>query len=441
MTSPEPNGSAAVRALSALSASVRGHLEETVLPLCGWDPSVPLLETIPDLAGRRLAFFRKNLRRGGSARVMVEQLAALEPTGAAADVYTFEPGVDPGLAAEIRRRCPSVKRMRRVNRRLAAWDSLAWESGPRRHELFVTTDIQDPLIYAATLAKFGLPPPRVAAILHEEYDRYLEFLKPHAARLSAVCLDYDFTGRVRSVYGPALPLAVVAPLFPLAAEEPAPDRRLRGLLGIPEGDRVIAYAGRLDRNKQIERLAELLEALLAEGRENVWLLLAGRWEDDAYRREAAALFNRVAPGRRLRLLDRVRDAGPQDSLASVYAAADIFVFASRVEGFYPLVILEAQMAGLPVVCTAVGGLGRAIRDGVTGFLVPAEANAEGARFGEASAAIFADRVRALLEDPGLRERIGAAGRETASFLTAHYPFAPLFRKWISRVLAGGPGHE
>jgi glycosyltransferase involved in cell wall biosynthesis len=434
MSSPDPGGSAAARALAGLSENVRRHLEETVLPLCGWNPAVPVSETIPDWSGIRLAFFRKNLRRGGSARVMVEQLAALQPTGAAADVYTFEPGVDPALAAEIRGRCPAVRRMRRVSRRLAAWDSLAWESGPRRHDLFVTTDIQDPLIYAGTLAKLGLPPPRVAALMHEEYARYLEFLKPHAARLSAVCLDYDFTGRLRAVYGPALPAAVVAPLFPPSAEPPFEAGRLRGLLGIPEGDRVLAYAGRLDRNKQIERLADLLETLLEEGRENVWLLLAGRWEDEAYRREVAARFNRATPGRRLRLLDRVRDAGPLASLAPVYAAADLFVFASRVEGFYPLVILEAQLAGLPVVCTGAGGLGRAILDGVTGYQVPTEAGPEGVRFGAQSHTVFVDRVRALLEDPALRARIGAAGREAVSFLTTHYPFAPLFRKWIGSLL-------
>ena len=435
MTSPETSGSAATRALALLPAPLRRHLETAVLPLCGWDPAADVPEIGNELGGRRLAFGRATLCRGGSARVMIEQLAALEGFGAESDVYAFEPGRDPAVEAEIRARCPSVRRIRRVARRLAAWNTLALAAALRRHDLFVSSDIHDPLIFAATVRRLRIMrPPRVAVVMHEAYDRYLEFLRPHAPRIAAFCLDYDFTARLRAVYGPAIPAGIVAPLFPFAGEKAAGGGDLRRALGIPEDAQVLAYAGRLDRNKRIGLLADLLDDLLAEGRDRVWLLLAGRWEDDAYRREIEARFGReaVSPaGRRLRLSDRLRVAVSPPALGPVFSAADVFVFGSAIEGFYPLVVMEAQHAGLPVVCTGVGGLGRTILDGVTGCLVPTEPGSAEAGLRPDTRPAFADRVRLLLDGPEARARIGAAGRDVVDFLTAHYPFGRRFRRWLA----------
>jgi glycosyltransferase involved in cell wall biosynthesis len=441
MTFPDHPGTPAQRALAALPEPVRRHLERVVLPMTGWNPADEAPETVPKIENKRLAFCRRNLRRGGSARVMIEQMAALEPTGAAMEVLAFDEGADPAVIEEIRARCPAVRRITRVSRRLASFHSLLWKTWPGRHDLFVSTDIQDPLIFAASVRKFRLMrPPRVAVVMHEEYDRYLEFLRPHADRIAAYCLDYDFTDRFRAVFGPGAKAGIVAPLFPLDQEASAPGGSMRRELGIPEDGRVLAYAGRLDRNKQIERLAEVLEDLLAEGRDGVWLLLAGRWEDEEYRREFAARLDRdvaTPSGRRIRLADRVREAGVTPSLDPVFAAADIFVFASRVEGFYPLVVMEAQQAGLPVVGTEVGGLGRVILDGVTGCLAPGVPGSDGVAFGPETRRVFGERVRMLLDDPAARRRIGDAGRSQVAILTKHYPFGRLFRRWVAGVLETG----
>lgn len=65
----------------------------------------------------------------------------------------------------------------------------------------------------------------------------------------------------------------------------------------------------------------------------------------------------------------------------------------------PLCILEAMAAGRPVVATDVGDVSRIVVDGETGFVVPAQDDAA-----------FADRVRRLVENEGLRAAMGAAGR-------------------------------
>jgi len=65
-------------------------------------------------------------------------------------------------------------------------------------------------------------------------------------------------------------------------------------------------------------------------------------------------------------------------------------------------IIEAMLTGLPVVATDIRGPREQVVDGQTGFLVPA---------GEA--APLAQALGRLVAEPGLRARLGAAGRERA----------------------------
>ena len=88
-------------------------------------------------------------------------------------------------------------------------------------------------------------------------------------------------------------------------------------------------------------------------------------------------------------------------VAQYYQAADIYLHASRADTF-PTSVLEALACGTPVVATAVGGIPEQIADGETGYLVPA---------GDSLA--MAARVKQLLENGDLRQRMGARAAETA----------------------------
>jgi D-inositol-3-phosphate glycosyltransferase len=88
---------------------------------------------------------------------------------------------------------------------------------------------------------------------------------------------------------------------------------------------------------------------------------------------------------------------PQSELVAYYRAADVAIVPSRTESF-GLVALEAESCGTPVVASDVGGLRTAVRDGVTGLLVPPDGPRGYARGLE----------RLLLDDP-LRLAMGAAG--------------------------------
>jgi glycosyltransferase involved in cell wall biosynthesis len=92
-------------------------------------------------------------------------------------------------------------------------------------------------------------------------------------------------------------------------------------------------------------------------------------------------------------------AGHHDRIANVLAALDVCALASREESF-PVSILEAMAAELPVVATAVGGVAEMVVDGATGRLVPPRRPDR-----------LASALIPVVGDATLRRRLGAAGRE------------------------------
>lgn len=92
-------------------------------------------------------------------------------------------------------------------------------------------------------------------------------------------------------------------------------------------------------------------------------------------------------------------AGFKDDVFSYINAVDILVLSSFGEGL-PRVILEAMLAGKPVVASNVTGSSELVIDGETGFLVPA-----------GHPALFADAILKLLENPDLRKQMGEKARK------------------------------
>ncbi|KEO50863.1 glycosyltransferase family 4 protein [Thioclava pacifica] len=81
---------------------------------------------------------------------------------------------------------------------------------------------------------------------------------------------------------------------------------------------------------------------------------------------------------------------------------DLFCLPTRLD-MSPFVLIEAAAAGLPVVASALGGIPDLVEEGVTGRLVAAEDDAG-----------FVAALSALIDDPALRARMGAAARAQAA---------------------------
>jgi glycosyltransferase involved in cell wall biosynthesis len=108
--------------------------------------------------------------------------------------------------------------------------------------------------------------------------------------------------------------------------------------------------------------------------------------------------------RSLGLDDRVEFRGPSwDGVmaADVIWAFDLFVLPSRLEGF-PATIVEAMLAGVPIVATDVGSVREQLRDGETGWIVPPE-----------DPPALAAAIAAALEDRAGAARVAAAARTDA----------------------------
>ena len=96
-----------------------------------------------------------------------------------------------------------------------------------------------------------------------------------------------------------------------------------------------------------------------------------------------------------------------------YSACDLFVFPGRRESL-GLVFLEAQSCGLPVVAFNNSGVPDAVKDGITGLLVPMYA-----------LELFEDAVERLLSDSKMRQTMGQAAQ---SHIRRNYDLNNNYRK-------------
>jgi len=167
--------------------------------------------------------------------------------------------------------------------------------------------------------------------------------------------------------------------------------RCRSLLGLGSGDLVVGAIGRLAPQKApLDLVAAFAQAALQSPLAK--LVMVG---DGPLRGEVEAELRRTG------LKNRVVMAGNVPNAARLLPGFDLLVLASHWEGL-PMVVLEAMMAGVPVVATSVGAVGEVLRHNDTGWVVP-----------PARPEILADAILKLLREPGLRTRIGNAGRQEA----------------------------
>ena len=158
------------------------------------------------------------------------------------------------------------------------------------------------------------------------------------------------------------------------------------------GKRVLLSLGPLVARKNPALLIETFAEIRRAAGDDVSLVWIG---SGPLRAELEALVKKLGLGGSVVFTGYL----PEADKVPMLNLADIFVFASLLEGF-PLAPQEAMSCGKPVVAFRAASLGEMIEDGDTGFLVGAH-----------DRAAFADRVVRLLREPAMRARFGAAAAE------------------------------
>jgi len=188
---------------------------------------------------------------------------------------------------------------------------------------------------------------------------------------------------------------------------------VRAQLAIGERARVVAYLGRLIRDKGVLDLARAFASLPSD----TFLLVVGPDEDGL-----AARMRELAGS----AASRMRFVGYTTQPETFLAASDVLCLPSYREGF-GTVIIEAAAACVPAVASRIYGVTDALVDGETGLL-----------FGPGDAVELARVLGRILVDDALRGRLGAAARRRAM---QHFAQARMTRELAAlyaRILDAAP---
>ena len=163
---------------------------------------------------------------------------------------------------------------------------------------------------------------------------------------------------------------------------------------------------------------DVLIAALATLAELPWrLTIAGdRGREPTIAARLDADIARHGLGDRVTLLGAVSP----DRLRELYTSADLFVLASRFEG-YGMAYAEAIAHGLPVVGTTAGAIPETVPAGA-GILVPPD-----------DAGALARALRATIDDPGERRRLAEAARAAAGQLPTWQDSAKIFSHALEEI--------
>ena len=198
-------------------------------------------------------------------------------------------------------------------------------------------------------------------------------------------------------------------------------RAERARWGFTDNDVVVGFMGRLVEEKGPEDVLDAVAiAHATDPRIRVLVVGSGRGqvgdvEDVVHAR--AAIDGGAS----------VVFAGFQREQALYYRLFDVFVLATRTPEPYATSVVQAMMAGTPVIATATGGTPELVRDGVTGLLVPPRAPRA-----------IADAILRLASSSALRARLVEAAQSEVLAHNREATTTALVESIYEEVLAPRP---
>jgi 1,2-diacylglycerol 3-alpha-glucosyltransferase len=228
-------------------------------------------------------------------------------------------------------------------------------------------------------------------VLPRAFSRLLarHFTRSQCQAVQALIAPSEPMRAVLTGYGVTTPIHVVPTGLAADRFRAGDGRAFRARAGIAPGRPLVAYIGRVAHEKNIGFLLRVFAQVLKRVPEAV-LVIAG---EGPAREQLRAQVAARGLGPHVHFAGYLERDG---ALLDCYAAADVFVFASRTET-QGLVLLEAMAQGTPVVSTAELGTRSILVPGSGALVVPEEPDA------------FAAAVVRVLADTGLREGLAARG--------------------------------
>jgi glycosyltransferase involved in cell wall biosynthesis len=196
-----------------------------------------------------------------------------------------------------------------------------------------------------------------------------------------------------------------------ASPEPVAKRDLQ----LRDDQFVFCFAGRLDEVKGLPILVEAVRRYRGELGDAAVLICGDGPLSESLRNQTAS-GDGPSPFRFL---------GWRSDLPSILRLADCSILASISSENLSIAILESLMAGTPAIVTQVGGMAEAVRDGVTGYVVPP---ADPDSLGSAMVRMLRDRAKTA--QMGAEAKADARSRFTRDRMIFEY--ADLFAELIER---------
>lgn len=197
-----------------------------------------------------------------------------------------------------------------------------------------------------------------------------------------------------------------------------------GKYGIDAEKPYLLFVGRITRQKGILHLIEALHHVRPDIQA---VLCAGMPDTEEIGEETARAVRQLQETREG--VHWIPEMVPIEDIIPLYSGAEVFVCPSVYEPF-GIINLEAMACKTPVVASRVGGIPEVVVEGETGYLVDVKQNTppdfspvEPDRFARDLAA----GIHRVLDEPGAKERLGAAGRARVE---EHFSWESIARKTL-----------
>jgi len=173
-------------------------------------------------------------------------------------------------------------------------------------------------------------------------------------------------------------------------------RKIAADLGLDGRDIAIGTVAQISQRKGIDIILESARILLAERDDLVFLIVGPEAQNE---REFCRRMHAAAEAPALR--GRVRFLGSRQDIPDILASLDLFLLPTHADPF-PVAVIEAMAAGLPVIASRVGGIPEMVSSPELGFLVDSE-----------SPEAFAEVIRSVLARTDRGRSVGAKAQVSA----------------------------